>query len=208
MLRPDDLSWYRGHSKSRSEGSGIIQVSSRFLPTRTVSDELEALNQIPQFQPLIPTTVSSQSFNWGGLFAPSQRRLPGTAAGLDPRSSTALLEKCRRHIQRCADNVARDQKILIDSISNMDEYCAKLANTVAHRSHQAKVQGEKLSSITIIRDVAHKTRLALSSVLISLDKLELLLPPEARLSQLKSKYPALAKAMTQNNSSIPAVRSL
>ncbi|KAJ3034839.1 hypothetical protein HDV00_004602 [Rhizophlyctis rosea] len=79
----------------------------------------------------------------------------------------------------------------------MDEYCAKLANTVSNRCYQAKLQGEQLSALSNIKKQAEKTNAALRGVLSSLEKLDTLLPPEDRLSNAENekKYPALSKMM-------------
>ncbi|KND00517.1 uncharacterized protein SPPG_04827 [Spizellomyces punctatus DAOM BR117] len=180
---------------SAVNAEGIVEVI-RGPRVRELDPDLAALRKVPQFEPLIESSLAPQGFNWGGLFSPT----PGAKVNelpfaLDPSPSIALWEQCRAHIQRCADAVARDQQLLAKSMTNMDEYCAKLANTVTNRCYEAKSQNEKLMSVTNIKKQAEKTGNMLSDVLISLDKLSPLIPPSDRLSHPdnEDRYPALTK---------------
>ncbi|KAI8920057.1 hypothetical protein DFJ77DRAFT_225235 [Powellomyces hirtus] len=127
--------------------SGVIQVS-KGRPDRTVDSEMEALRRIPQFKPLLESSLSPAGFSWGGMFGsqPSTPKADEMPYMIDPAPGIALWEKSRAHIERCSSDIARDQKLLEMSMSNMEEYCTKLANTVVNRCYEAKVQGEKMSA--------------------------------------------------------------
>ncbi|KAJ3011994.1 hypothetical protein HKX48_006537 [Thoreauomyces humboldtii] len=129
--------------------------------------------------------------------AASTPRVEEMPFSLDAYPGTALWDKVRAHITRCATDIARDQKLLETQMGNMEEYCTKLANTVVNRCHEAKVQGDKLSALTGIKKQAERTGTALDDLLMSLEKLDPLLPETEQLGHIGNvtKYPALTKLL-------------
>ncbi|KAJ3265319.1 hypothetical protein HK104_006312 [Borealophlyctis nickersoniae] len=185
----------RALPSSPTEG-GIVTVVSGSGVTKD-EPELEALARIPRFEPLVKSSVA-QGFTWGGLFASSGSRAKAeNPYVLDPKPIDAMCRRCMLHMKQCAEDVARDQKLLADSMVHMDEYCAKLANTITNRCYEAKTQGDQLNGIITIKKHAEKTNALLRSVMSSIEKLDGLLPATERLSHPdnEKRYPALTKMM-------------
>ncbi|KAI9093788.1 hypothetical protein DFS34DRAFT_258663 [Phlyctochytrium arcticum] len=192
--QPQQPQFIPARSSSMIQDQGVVEVVSRRQST-VVDPDLEALRRIPQFEPLLSSSISQSTFNWGGLFTSASGGKPDLPESIDPTPAIQLWESCRAHIQRCADVVARDQDALAKNISNIDEYSAKLANTVTNRVIEAKTQCDKLANVANIRKQAEKTEAILEDILLALDKLGPLIPSEDRLSSLESeeRYPALSK---------------
>ncbi|KAJ3088178.1 GTPase-activating protein S13 [Quaeritorhiza haematococci] len=154
--------------------------------------ELEALKRVPRFEPLLKSSISSSSFQWGSLFTGSGKRPAQTPFSLDSQPLEAMCERCRRHIRHCVEVAIRDQKVIADSVNAMDEYCAKLVNTLANRCYHARTNCDQITQ----GKHADKTKALLTNVVGSLEKLSALLPASERLDHpdLKKKYPNLAKS--------------
>ncbi|KAI8822419.1 uncharacterized protein EV422DRAFT_613485 [Fimicolochytrium jonesii] len=177
--------------------TGLVEVSSA-ATGREREVELEKLERVPKFQPLLPSSLSPQGFSWGGLFT-SNAGVRGDELpfALNPEPTIQLWTKCRTHIRSCTEDVVKDQKHLSAKMTDMEEYCTKLANTVANRCYDAKVHGEKLAALLPIQKQAERTATTLDDLLISLEKLEPLLPPKEQMSdpEMEKRYPALSKLL-------------
>ncbi|KAJ3040173.1 hypothetical protein HK097_002620, partial [Rhizophlyctis rosea] len=176
-----------------SEPTGFVTVT-KADSGGVLDPDLEALNKIPRFDPLIKSSLTP-GFQWGQLFAAGSKARNDSPFSIDPAPIEAICQRCAAHMRQCAIDVARDQKLLNESMINMDEYCAKLANTVANRCYQAKLQGEQLTALSNMKKQAEKTNALLRGVVSSLEKLDALLSPEDRLTapENEKKYPMLNK---------------
>ncbi|KAJ3152426.1 hypothetical protein HDU86_005606 [Geranomyces michiganensis] len=183
--------------------SGLIEVTKGRSNRPQVDPEIEALRRIPQVKPLIESSLSPAGFSWGGMFTQQQQtpRHEDLPYALDPAPAIALWDKCRAHVEQCAADVARDQHLLEARMTGMEEYCTRLANTVTNRCHDAKTQGEKLAALTSIKKQAEKTGSTLDDLIISLEKLEPLLPHAQQLGhpENQKRYPALTKLLMRRH---------
>ncbi|KAJ3152879.1 hypothetical protein HDU89_001085 [Geranomyces variabilis] len=186
-----------------ASSSGLIEVSKGHTSRPQVEPELEALRRIPQFKPLIEASLSPAGFSWGGMFTQQQQtpRQEDLPYALDPAPAIALWDKCRAHVEQCTMDVTRDQQLLEARMTGMEEYCTRLANTVANRCHEAKTQGEKLAALTSIKKQAEKTGSTLDDLIISLEKLDPLLPHAQQLGHPdnQKRYPALTKLLARRH---------
>ncbi|KAJ3102713.1 hypothetical protein HDU97_000326 [Phlyctochytrium planicorne] len=158
--------------------------------------DMQFLYKIPRFEPLLKSSIDT-SFNWSTLFTPptysSKRRdAPHT---LDPIPFEGILQRIRKHSKTCIDAVLTDQKLLIERVNSMDEYCAKLANTMSGRVYQAKPHVDALTKLSSITKSAETTKSLLIGIVKALDKLDAFLAPGERLDNLENKqrYPAIVK---------------
>ncbi|KAI8846092.1 hypothetical protein BC829DRAFT_399214 [Chytridium lagenaria] len=177
----------------RTQASGIVTVVS-VENTNDDDRDLNFLTKIPRFEPLLKTSVDT-NFNWGGLFSVNNTRRRDAPHTLDPIPFSNILHRIRRHSKTCVDIVLVDQKLLTERVNSMDEYCAKLANTISGRVYQARQNADNLTKISNISKHAETTRALLVSIANSLDKLDAFLAPGERLDNLENKqrYPAIVK---------------
>ncbi|KAJ3216503.1 hypothetical protein HDU67_009370 [Dinochytrium kinnereticum] len=178
----------------REPASGIVTVVEASVGNEDEKG-LNFLTKIPRFEPLIKASVDT-NFNWGGIFSANystkRRDAPHT---LDPVPFENILRRIRRHSKTCIDAVLIDQKLLTERVNSMDEYCAKLANTISGRGYQARVNADALAKLLNITKQAEMTKSLLVGIASSLDKLDAFLAPGERLDNLENKqrYPAIVK---------------
>ncbi|KAJ3330202.1 hypothetical protein HDU76_006219 [Blyttiomyces sp. JEL0837] len=159
--------------------TGIIAVVKKEKEEDTELADLAKLQALPKFEPFLKTQNES-TFNWSFFSStPSKKKTP--LYDLNPEPLEKMLDHMREHAQTCAQEIATDQRILTERVSSMDEYCAKLTNTVSSRIHQAKTFSDALTKVGNIKRHAETTRVLVSDILVALDNLEDLLEPGERL---------------------------
>ncbi|KAJ3111411.1 hypothetical protein HDU96_005737 [Phlyctochytrium bullatum] len=195
-------------AQPKSAPTGIVTVVSAQDGSDPERD-LSFLKKIPRFEPLIKATVDN-SINWTTIFAPSYAKRRDNPHTIDPIPFDRICQRIRRHAKTCIDAVLVDQKLLGERVTSMDEYCAKLSNTISGRVYQARSNADALIKVNSIAKHADETKALLSKIAASLDKLDQFLAPGERLDNLENKqrYPAIIKMRSKFSpgyaSSIPS----
>jgi hypothetical protein len=57
---------------------------------------------------------------------------------IDPSSLDILVGRLESHADECAEVISQDQQVIGQRIIALDEYCAKLSNTIASRVYESR----------------------------------------------------------------------
>lgn len=128
---------------------------------------------------------SSGFFNWFkkdsevNLDAKGTENLrPLLAYEINSKNFKKIMDRTYEHISNTSNDICNDQKRLNEQINEMNEYCTKLCNTISSRQYESKIQLDSLSRFNGIREQASKCGLAFTQALLTLKKLEPLIPAE------------------------------
>ncbi|KAI8929478.1 hypothetical protein BC831DRAFT_443781 [Entophlyctis helioformis] len=186
---------------------GIVTVVEHTARSKPLDDEgrriLEMLDKIPRFEPLLKASlVPDSAFNFSlmaGLFggASSKRSSEGAAGDLsishEPFEKIALAFK--RHLQNAAQEVCADQKKIEDNVARLDLFSTMVANTIAQRHAQMRSAVDQLAQVSNLKSQTRKAAQLLDNIVVSLARLDHLLPPELRIdsSETATLFPTLSR---------------
>ncbi|CAG8658235.1 2733_t:CDS:2, partial [Acaulospora morrowiae] len=207
-----DSTYNNAETILRDIEKGVITVREG-NDQETLDSELVKLEKIPKFEPLIKVHPET-NFTLGGLWAynlTSQEYDKEPSFGYESLYNFSSIYQS--HMQRCAEEICEDQRIVMETVKSVDEYCARISQTMIATQLQAKNDQEQISVVSGLMKQAEKTRKLTYEIFQTLNNMDMILPEEERLvNRLASnKWTSLCKfrlSMKQNQHYGPLTKRL
>eukprot|EP01097_Dermamoeba_algensis_P005034 TRINITY_DN3210_c0_g1_i1.p1 TRINITY_DN3210_c0_g1~~TRINITY_DN3210_c0_g1_i1.p1 ORF type:complete len:270 (+),score=64.82 TRINITY_DN3210_c0_g1_i1:71-880(+) len=160
---------------------GIVTVTAASKTSR-VDPEIEELNSITRFEPIIRNSVNPFAvpvFNYGGM------------------NAAVMLQQLRsfqNFFKTSAQNSASKQNLLSNKVRQLELYTSKIYHRLVNQNEEIEKHVQQTSQLEKINSSLVNVKVLLTNVMAKMEQLNSLLPPEKRLEPLRS---ALKKRLDQ-----------
>ncbi|CAG8435323.1 8345_t:CDS:2 [Scutellospora calospora] len=176
--------------RDTEKSQGIITINEG-NKKEYLDPELVKLEKIPKFEPLIKPHTDS-GFILGGLWgSTSQIHEKEPSFGYESLYNFSLIYQS--YIKRCADEICEDQRLVMDTVKSVDEYCAQINQSITETQLQVKTNHEQISVVNGLIKQVEKTHKLVYEIFQTLNKLEKLIPEEGLFRDQNSKWPIIHK---------------
>ncbi|KAG9295405.1 hypothetical protein G9A89_013434 [Geosiphon pyriformis] len=161
------------------------------LPTKIDSDGLELelvlLSQIPKVrsegsQCFSDTELSSSHYTFSSFWGPSSQAQESDIESLFRHESlskgSAIFQS---YVRQCAEEICEDQRIIIETVKSVDQYCTQISQAMVTSQLQAKVNLDQIVIVNSFMKQVEKTHKHVYDIFQILSKLEKLLPEDSQL---------------------------
>ncbi|CAG8798201.1 23187_t:CDS:2 [Dentiscutata erythropus] len=171
---------------------GIVTVNEG-EEKEDLDPELVKLENIPRFEPLIKPHIDT-GFMLGGLWGSTpQVHEKEPSFGFESLFNFSLIYQS--HIKKCVNEICEDQRVVMDTVKSVDEYCAQINQSITATQLQAKTNHEQISVVNGLIKQVEKTHKLVYEIFQTLNKLEKLIPEEGLFGDpsSSSKWPTIHK---------------
>lgn len=149
----------------------LVIVNTPTSRPRLDSTELQTLADLPDFQPLLRSSLSPGDHD--------------AVASLDAQSAFALAQRYESHMRQCADAVSFDQNALCVRIKEIDFAIKVLSDRMSERQKLMAKYAEQMQKTQDLSRSLNKLSMSLRQTVSLMDSLNDLLPPQDRLEKLE-----------------------
>ncbi|KAJ2818739.1 hypothetical protein IWW50_005710, partial [Coemansia erecta] len=186
---------------------GVVTVFSGNQEPPPLDPDLEALNRLPKYRPLV---LAPSSNRLSGIFHLGARYIEPTAEqlNLDETELVGLSFSFRDYLSNRVQHVCDRQSEFVTAAKHIGVRAAETQTRLAHASQLAKHEQDNLSVLKTLQRQTEKSYELIQDVLHDLERLEAALPTADRLganeSDMATEFPLLAKMLAQRRrSSLP-----
>ncbi|KAJ2158693.1 hypothetical protein GGF46_003589 [Coemansia sp. RSA 552] len=198
----------RPRSRTQSSEQGIVTVFSGAQEPPPLDPDLDALNRLPQFRPLV---VAPSSNRLSGLFQTGTRYIEPTAEqlNLDETELTGLCFSFRDYLTNRVQHICDRQAEFVAAAKHIGTRTVETQTRLLHADQIAKHDQGGLSVLKSLQRQTEKSYELIQDILHDLERLEAALPAHARVSanesRVETEFPYLSHMLTQRRrSTLPA----
>ncbi|CAG8438624.1 3200_t:CDS:2 [Ambispora gerdemannii] len=208
--KDDDESLKNSHAVIEKEDShslsikrdiekGVITLSSVNSEVSDLDPEIIKLDQIPKFEPLIKPNLENSGYSfsnlWGGSSASASAVDSDTESFFRHESMFKIASLFQSPMRRYAEEICEDQRVIIDTVKSVDEYCAQISQSMFAAQLQAKTNLEQISIVNSLMKQVEKTHVHIHDTFQTLNKLDKLLSEDMQLGSTTAteRWPTIHK---------------
>ncbi|CAG8669871.1 500_t:CDS:2 [Ambispora leptoticha] len=177
------------HSLSikRDIEKGVITLPSVNNEVNDLDPEMIKLDQIPKFEPLLKPNLENTGYSFSSLW--------GGSTFFRHESMFKIAALFQSHTRQYAEEVCEDQRVIIDTVKSVDEYCAQISQSMIAAQLQAKVNLEQIGIVNSLMKQVEKTHLHIHETFQTLNKLDKLLSVDMQLGGITAseRWPTIQK---------------
>ncbi|KAJ2778105.1 hypothetical protein H4R18_004802 [Coemansia javaensis] len=191
----------RPRSRTQSSEQGIVTVFSGPQAPPPLDPDLDALNRLPRYRPLVLAPAGSRL---SGLFHTGARYIEPTAEqlNLDETELTGLCFSFRDYVCDRAQRVCDRQSEFVCAAKHIGARAAETQARLLAASQQAKHDQDSLSVLKSLQKQTEKSYELIQDILHDLERLEAVLPPDvAGAGGTAAEFPRLSWMFAQRRRS-------
>ncbi|KAJ2413775.1 hypothetical protein GGI10_002832 [Coemansia sp. RSA 2530] len=198
----------RPRSKTQSSEQGIVTVFSVAQKLPSLDPDLEALNRLPKYRPLV---LAPSNNRLTGLFQSGTRYIEPTAEQLhlDETELTGFCLSFRDYVSNRVHQVCDRQMGFATAARHMSTRAATSQSRLGHVTQLSKHEQGSVSALKSLQRQAEKSYELVQDILRDLERLDNMLPANDRFFAADSvaprEFPSLSKMLVQRRRhSLPA----
>jgi hypothetical protein len=165
---------------SRSSGvhNDIVVVTERSSSEPQIDAEIERLNAVPSFLPLLRGTVSQQL---AALTMDNSSSFSDRLYQLEPRHVLALCSRYQEHLFQCAEAVNFDQNALCVRIKEVDFAIQSLYSVLQDQQKRFAHYAEQIQKVTDVSTTLNRVHMTIEQTIPVMQRLNSILPADEQL---------------------------
>ncbi|KAJ2497733.1 hypothetical protein GGH96_004867 [Coemansia sp. RSA 1972] len=198
----------RPRSRTQSSEQGIVTVFSGNQEPPPLDPDLDALNKLPKYRPLV---LAPSSNRLSGIFHLGARYIEPTAEqlNLDETELVGLCFSFRDYLSNRVQRVCDRQSEFVTAAKHIGARATETQTRLVHVNQLAKHEQDSLSVLKTLQRQTEKSYELIQDVLHDLERLDAALPTSDRLganeSNMATEFPYLTKMLAQRRrSALPA----